>query len=143
MNARPLAALPADLQAQLRQALGLDADAMAVISWEAPMTPARIIVTVWPLDASGDRPEKRYMLSRCFCWREALQFAATFEASRIHHTVVRAQDAHATLLEREEADPSEEYERTGRLWDLATENCRRFERKLTGVPVQMPMEVIA
>jgi hypothetical protein len=140
---RPLTALPADLQAQLRQVLGLEADAAAVIHWEAPMTPARVIVTVWPLDASGGRPEKRYLLSRCFCWREALQFAATFEANRIHHTVVRAQDALAALLEMEEADPSEEYIRTGRPWDMATENCRRFERKLDGVPVQLPVEVAA
>jgi len=136
---KTLSALPADLQAQLRQALGLDADAIAVISWEAPMAPARIIVTTWPLDASGGRPEKRYLLSRCYQWANALQFAATFEASRIHHTVVRAQDALATLLEMEEADPSEEYLRVGRPWDMGLENCRRFERKLTGVPVQMPV----
>jgi hypothetical protein len=139
MGARNLTDLPAKLQGELRAALGVPADQPVVIAWNAPHTQARVIVEVWDRDnASSGCCTKRYLIGRVFWWTDAVAFAAQFEMANIHHTVVPADEARERLLEMELADPSEEYLRLGRIWDLAIENCRRFERQPALVLAGMP-----
>jgi hypothetical protein len=73
---------------------------------------------------------KRYLLSKPFCTRrEADAFAATWDLPTLTHTVVTAEEATATMERRERANPSHTYLRTGRIWDLTTENCREYQRR--------------
>ena len=73
---------------------------------------------------------KRYLLSKLFCSRlDADIFAATWSLPTLTHTVVTAEEAAAVMELRERIHPSQTYLRTGRIWDLAAENCREWQRR--------------
>lgn len=77
---------------------------------------------------------KRYLLSKLFCARfEADIFAATWTLPTLAHTVVTAEEAAAVMELRERIHPSQTYLRTGRIWDLAIENCREWQRRPAAV----------
>lgn len=133
-----LSQLSAEAQALLKNELGMSEGSEGLIEWQDPRTPARVIVEVWPQDASGGRPAKRYILSRVFWWRDAVAFATQWETDNIHHYVVEAGEAPARCLELELARPSDELLRTGRIWDMQIENCRASERYIDPARAIMP-----
>jgi hypothetical protein len=135
-----LSDLSRESQAQLKQELGIEEQAIGLLQWEEPRKQARIIVEVWPRDAASNRPIKRYILSRIFWWKDAISFVATWECDNINHTIVAAEEAAQRIFDMEFARPSDEFVRVGRIWDCRLENCRAAERIIEprGVPAPFP-----
>lgn len=123
--------LPTELRNRLIAHLGIGATEMATVEWQDPEAPTRIIVEAWDRNPGPetDRPQKRYILSKTMWWKDAVAFKATNELPSLRHLLVPQQDAHYKLLELELANPSQTFLRVGRIWDLARENCREWQRQ--------------
>ena len=90
---------------------------------------ARIIIEAFDA-TSGPTPAKRYLLSKIWPTRHE---AEAFALPSLPHIVVDATTAQADLLDLELTRPSQTYRRTGRIWDLAGEPCREWEREPAAV----------
>ncbi len=102
---------------------------------------ARIIIEAFDA-TSGPQPAKRYLLSKNWPTRHAAEaFAEAFALPSLPHIVVDATTAQAALLALETAQPSRTYLRTGRVWDLAAEPCREWEREPAAVGLFALVEV--
>jgi hypothetical protein len=126
-----LAELGAATEQQVREAAGIKDD-LAVIHWEDPKLPCKIMVEAWPEMALADYgPIKRYFLAGEFWWGLALDLIEKFSGPTLRWTAIPVDQAQQAYIDAEMNKPSKAFLRSHRIWDLGEEPWRE-DRYLAG-----------